>query len=576
MAKKVAKKKAAAKTSTRKTAKAKKRAPPRGSATRTGFTAMAIHVTETEGAATFAALQAERTGQAAFALEATQPEKLDPESAAKRILAQALASNTMPNLTAPKAGGTETDFKSLGVETVPLTGTTFVKFRQQVHGIPIYGSLISVELDDDNNLVSINANLAAPDVRSFVARLSPADALAKVAAAAGYGRERPPVVPALNLFLDNKAKWHLAWIAENVHSRKQEQKGPLVYDYVVDALTGALVAELPRTPSADTDQAIDELGTTQTFTIDASNGVRVLRDPVLNIETYDFAFSDPDLGAQSLPGTLIAPPWSSAAVSAHVNAMTVTTYLRDVLKRHNIDNKGGRVVSSVNCVIKRDEDPPGSKVWLNAFWNGTQMIYGQALFGENLRSLASSLDIVAHELFHGVTAATARLVYADQTGALNESYSDIFGALISNAGKPSVADWNWEIGDALSNGLEAFRDMADPARLGHPKTMKDYRAMPNTRAGDFGGVHYNSGIHNYAAYKVMTAADASGFLFKPEELAAMFYLALTQHLSRQSTFADSRRGVLVATRSLFRALPAEQIEARARAVEAGFDAAGIK
>ena len=338
-----------------------------------------MHVTEPAGAATFAALKAEHSTTAAFALEASRPENLDPESAAKRILAHALASDAIPSLITPKVSGTASDFKSLGVETVPLTGTTVVKFRQQLHGIPIYGSLISVELDDNNDMVSLNSNLAAPDVKSFLARIA-----GRASCCRGGGRvraHRPQVVPALNLFLDSKGKWHLAYIAENVHSRKKEASGPLVYDFVVDALTGSLVAGLPRTPSADatTDQALDELGTTQMFCIDMMGTQKVLRDPALNIETYDFGFRDPNLVVQNLPGTPVAPPWSSAAVSAHVNAATVATYLRTVLKRNNIDNKGGRVISSVNCVVKTDESPPGSNVWLNAFWNGTQMIYGQAI-----------------------------------------------------------------------------------------------------------------------------------------------------------------------------------------------------
>ena len=89
-------------------------------------------------------------------------------------------------------------------------------------------------------------------------------------------------------------------------------------------------------------------------------------------------------------------------------------------------------------------------------------------------------------------------------------------------------------------------------------------------------MHFNSGIHNFAAFKVMTANDRGAFIFKPDELAAMFYVALTQQLSRQSTFADSRRGVVLATRSLFRRLPQKQIDIRVAAVEAGFEAAGIK
>jgi Zn-dependent metalloprotease len=555
---------------------AKKRGSASPPARASGFTALALHVTEPAGAATFAALKAEHSTTAAFALTESRPENLDPDSAAKRILAHALASDALPSLTTPKVSGTDSDFKSLGVETVPLTGTTVVKFRQQVHGIPIYGSLISVELDDNNDMVSLNSNLAIPDAKSFLAKISPADALAKVAAAAGYGRDRPQVVPALNLFFDSKGKWRLAYIAENVHSRKKEQSGPLVYDVVIDALTGSLVAELPRTPSVGTGEAVDEFGKMQTFSIDMTGKAQVLRDPVLNIETYDFGFGDPNMTVKNLPGVPSAAPWPSAAVSAHVNAAAVVTYLRTVLKRNNIDNKGGRVISSVNCVVKTDEDPAGSKVYPNAFWNGTQMIYGQSLFGKQLRSLAASLDIVAHELFHGVTAATARLIYQDEPGALNESYSDIFGTLISNAGQPDIGQWNWEIGDGLSTHQKAYRDMSDPPRFRQPKLMKSYKVTPVTLAGDFGSVHDNCGIHNFAAYTIMTTRAGDGYLFKPEELAAMFYVALTQQLSRVSTFSDSRRGVVIAARSLFRKLPQADIDARAAAVAAGFDAAGIK
>ena len=136
----------AAKTASKKASKttsrtAKKRAPASPPAQTRGFTALAMHVTEPSGAATFAALKAEHPTTAAFALDESRAENLDPESAAKRILAHALASDAMPVADTPKAGGADTDFKSLGVETVPLTATTVVKFRQQVHGIPIYGSL---------------------------------------------------------------------------------------------------------------------------------------------------------------------------------------------------------------------------------------------------------------------------------------------------------------------------------------------------------------------------------------------------------------------------------------------------
>jgi len=505
--------------------KAKKAKTARAPAAR-GFKALAMHVTEAKGRGIFEALKAERPAAAAFGLAASQPENLDPESAAKRILEHALASDAAPSLTAPKVGGTESDFKSLGVETVPLTGTSVVKFRQQIKGIPVYGSLVSVELDDNNEVVSLNSNLATPNVSSHLAKVSPQDALKRVAAEAGYGRELPDVTPSLNFYLDAKGKWRLVYIAENVRSRKKDKAAgkdvhqPLVYDYVVDALTGALVAELPRTPSmaAATANGPDELGVSQTFGIEITGTERSMRDARLNIETYDFGFRDPETMNRSLPGTLHGSPFSPAAVSAHANASAVATFLRNVLKRNNIDNMGGRMISTVNCVVKRFERPKNSKVWLNAFWDGKQMVYGQALFNGKLRSLASSLDVVAHELFHGVTGGTARLVYQGEPGALNESYSDIFGVLVSNIAQPDISQWNWLIGDGLSSGIEALRDMADPTRFNQPKLMKNFQKLPLTEAGDYGGVHVNSGIHNFAAFKVITAMDgANRFVFKPEK-----------------------------------------------------------
>src|SRR5262249_35917186 len=138
-----------------------------------GFKSLAMHITEDSGRRSFEALKAERPSTSAFSITATQPQNLDPESAAKRILEHALESDAVPSLTAPKVAGDESTFKSLGVETVPLTGTTVVKFRQQVKGIPVYGSLVSVELDSNNDMVSLNSSIAKPNLPSYVAKVSP-------------------------------------------------------------------------------------------------------------------------------------------------------------------------------------------------------------------------------------------------------------------------------------------------------------------------------------------------------------------------------------------------------------------
>jgi bacillolysin/neutral peptidase B len=204
------------------------------------------------------------------------------------------------------------------------------------------------------------------------------------------------------------------------------------------------------------------------------------------------------------------------------------------------------------------------------------MVYGQALRAGKLRSLAANVDVVAHEMFHGVTDRTSRLEYAFQSGALNESISDIFGMIVSNLDNKDPRTWNWQLGENLMADNKPFRDMSDPTLFGQPAHMNGYRKMPYSRAGDWGGVHINSGIHNKAAFNMLTAEGDDGELkLTPDEVAAAFYLANTQRLSRTSQFTDSRRAVVASARTLFRTLPLSEQESKISAIEAAFDAVGI-
>lgn len=116
----------------------------------------------------------------------------------------------------------------------------------------------------------------------------------------------------------------------------------------------------------------------------------------------------------------------------------------------------------------------------------------------------------------------------------------------------------------------ALRDLSAPTEHGQPDHMDDFQELPER--DDHGGVHNNSGIHNKTAFNLITSTDAQGqFLFQPEQCAALFYLALTQFLSRTSGFRDSRRGVELAARTLFRG---EQPRTRA-AIATAFDNVGI-
>ena len=553
-----------------------------------GLTTFSVHAFEESSAA---ALEQPRQEREAYpGLAVTEESALDPETAARRFLGQALDSAAMPTLTAPVADGATSRFRTISTETVPLTGTRTVKFRQTLHDIPVYGSLVTVELDADNGLVGIDSALGNPEGVDPVAALAPAQAVAAAGAAPdGYTPVLDGVVPRLSYYFDTRAsRWHLAYILEDVPvtldraaepggDRESDLEPPRFVDYVVDAHDGQVVAVLPRTPSmaAEEQTATDSFGVERTFLASAEDGRLVLRDPVHNVETYDFGFADPSVDGDRLPGDAVVnpPSWTPGAVSSHANAVAVSDFMHTVLMRNNIDDRGGVMKSTINCVVA--DASPGPKQWVNAFWNGQQMVYGQVLRGNELRSLSANLDVVAHEMFHGVTDSTSRLEYAFQSGALNESYSDIFGTIVANRGNDDPRTWDWLLGERLLPGDKPFRDLSDPARFGQPAHMDDFRVLPNTRGGDWGGVHVNSGIHNKAAFNLLTAEENGALALTVTEVAAVFYLALTQRLSRTSQFADSRRAVVASARTLFRTLPADQQASKIGAVEAAFQAVGI-
>lgn len=577
---------------------------------RNGFRSFAFHRLDKGAAPIMAAIhpmggaaRGPRAPGAAAAAAAARPGNLtllDAETAARHFLTNALDSEQLPAFTAGDVSGEKSEFKLISTEFVPLTGNLTVKFCQHYRKTPIYGSLVTVELDKKNELVAINSALSEPVNIDPVASVSPAEVLKQVRERAGYVAQHLDATPRLYYYFDRAAqRWRLVYITRDVVKLArtesagnagnaadagdaatkifaQSRRMPHVFDYVVDAHTGEMVTELPRSQSAQSVQAKpvqahDGLGQLRTIKCSQNSAGTYLYDPELNLHTHDFRYGNVSISVSKLPGEYVVnpPDWDAAAVSAHANAAEVVAFMKEVLKRNGVDNLGGPIRSSINCV-----EAAHTKVWDNAMWYKNQMMYGQSQLGDEFRSWAVAKDIVAHEITHGLTDYTARLEYLGESGALNESYSDIFGVLISNFDKPNVANWNWLIGEDLTSDGTPLRDMKNPTRFDQPAHMDDYIKFPNTEAGDWGGVHTNSGIHNKAAYNILTAKDSKKrYLIKPREVAALFYLALTQHLTRTSRFADSRRGVELAARSLF----ANQSngQAKLKAVGRAFDKIGI-
>lgn len=536
-----------------------------------GLKTFSMHEHDVAGVNRVSLLRAARTATAEFSLPTALPlTSLSAESAAVRYVRQALQSDAIPEMPEETSLGTKQEFKTLGTEAVPLTGTNVVKFRQTINKVPVYGSLVSVELDDQNELVSLNSSLGDPGDVGAVASVSPADAI-RIAGEKGGAIVSDDSAPRLNFYFSDDGKWHLVYIVENV---PVPSKRAALFNIVVDAHSGNLLATLPRTASLQV-AASDGLGDMRQFNVGEFNGNVVLRDVMKNVHTYDFGFEDPDTNAALLPGKYVkyVQGLDPMAVSAHANAAEVVDFLRTVLMRQGIDNKGGPLVSTINCVVRRDAKP--GNVWFNAYWDGAkqQMVYGQVLVKGKLRSLATSLDVVTHEIFHGVTDQTANLEYTRQSGALNEALSDIFGVIVSNLAQP-IAQWDWEIGDDLED--EPLRDMADPTKFDQPKHMDQFVRLPNTEDGDWGGVHTNSGIINYAAYLIINSKKPDGaYLFTAAELAGLFYYALSQILTATSNFSNFRAAVESAGKSLFRRNLEADIKARLAAIAQGFDRVGI-
>ena len=238
---------------------------------------------------------------------------------------------------------------------------------------------------------------------------------------------------------------------------------------------------------------------------------------------------------ESLPGKLVrsegAKSKGGATVSEAYDYSGATfNFYKDIFQRNSIDTKGMKLDSSVHY----GED------YNNAFWNGTQMVYGDG-DGEIFQRFTKSIEVIGHELTHGVTQYEAALEYEGQAGALNESFSDVFGSLVKQRTLKQTAEKaDWLIGTGLFTkkikGI-ALRSMKEPGSayddptIGkdpQPGHMKNY---VNT-SSDNGGVHINSGIPNRAFY--LAAVELGGYAW--EKAGKIWYIALTERLTERSDF----------------------------------------
>ena len=265
--------------------------------------------------------------------------------------------------------------------------------------------------------------------------------------------------------------------------------------------------------------------------------------------------------AETLPGSLVraegSPPSFDTAVNeAYDGAGATYDLYEQVYGRSSIDGRGMRLDSSVHYGVGYD----------NAFWSGSQMVYGDG-DGKLFVRFTKSVDVIGHELTHGVTAHEARLDYHDQPGALNESFSDVFGSLVRQRALRQTAEQaDWIIGAGLFTprvrgvGLRSMKAPGtayDDPVLGsdpQPAHMKDYVAGPK----DDGGVHINSGIPNRAFFLAAQAIGGHAW----ERAGKIWYTALTDRLRHDSNFAAAARLTAAVAAELFGAGGKEETAVR--------------
>jgi Zn-dependent metalloprotease len=416
---------------------------------------------------------------------------------------------------------------------VDSLGQAHERVDQVINGVPVFAAQAVLHLNPDGSIASITDNLYRNLKVDTTPQLGAAEAT-KIAIGYVGGQKALMGSPKtdLQILADNGGR--LTW---RVQLDTVNDKGePAMPNIFVDAKTGEIAMQF--------------------------NNLKTTR----NRKTYTAG------NRTTLPGTLVRSegqgPVSDAVLNqAHDNAGLTYDYYFSKHGRDSYNGAGAILTSTVHY----------SRNYVNAFWNGTQMVYGD---GDGVQSSPLTvLDVVGHELTHAVTDTSSDLVYSGESGALNEAMSDIFGASIEAYRDGAVSANTWKIGEECwtpGTAGDALRYMNDPALAGD----YDYYPTRYTGTSDNGGVHWNSGIANLAFYlmvsggthprgkttTVVPALDASNPLNSINMGAAIFYRANTVYLTPGSTFSEARGATAQAANDLYGATAAAAVNAAWTAV----------
>ncbi|MBK7394214.1 MAG: M4 family metallopeptidase [Chloracidobacterium sp.] len=501
----------------------------------------------------------------------------------EREMAKQISLDFLRNRAAERAIGNADDFEIKRVEIDGLK-TAHTHVRQRIGGVPVWEGEAIVHIAADGSVKGMTDALADNIAINTTPNFGEKEALG-FAIGMYTGKARLTDTPIIGLYIyRGEDRDHLVYRVET--PRLDGSRGTSVPVVFVDAHTGERVDGYDN---LQTGSGSSLYSGTVTISTSQSGANFYMEDTNRRQGTFNMnntGNTSTGTGGTQSRYTDADDNWTAtnarAGVDAHYGAAKTFDYYQTVHGRNGIDGNYGpgtttAASNGVSIVASRVHFGSG---YNNAFWYQNMMTYGDGN-GTTFTPL-TTLDICGHEMTHGVTERTANLTYAKESGALNESWSDIMGSMVElYADGGTVSGDTWKIGeDAYTPGTagDALRRMDNPNAVGDPDhyTLRLYQGTCTpSSANDQCGVHTNSSISNHAFYLIanggtnrVSSVAVTGI--GGTDAAKIFYRALTTYMTASTNFAGARTATLSAATDLFGASSAQY-----NSVATGWCAVGV-
>lgn len=481
-------------------------------------------------------------------------------------LAKQISLGILRDQAAARAIGNPDDYRIKRVEIDQLK-MAHTHVQQVVGGVPVWEGEAIVHLKSDGALSLITDDLKEAITVDTTPTFSKEDAL-EFAKRMYDGSKGITDQPSVDLYIyRGNGRDHLAFRVEMpMLDGSKDTAIPVVF---VDAHTGEKVFEYNNLQTGTGNSLYSG---TVTINTSSSGSTFYMEDLTRRMGTFNMNSTGNEstgMGGTQSRYTGTDDVWNATAeragVDAHYGAAKTFDYYQTVHGRNGINGSGGPGTTaaaangSISLITSRVHF--GTQ-YNNAFWFQNRMTYGDG-DGSNFTPLVT-LDIAGHEMTHGVTQFSANLTYANESGALNESMSDVFGAMVESFARGGVVNGDtWKIGEQAytpSTSGDALRYMDNPHLAGNggytADDDPDHYAERYTGSADSGGVHINSGIGNKAFFLAVAGGThhRSGVTVTgmgATDASRIWYRALTVYMTSGTNFSGARTAMLNAASDLF-------------------------